>query len=338
MSGFQIQTGQEVQREGVAVFAPWLRRCAPALAILAGVSTFAGFEVARSHEPLRWERDDSVQASSLLDSSLANAKTGVAAGDVDPLAANLARLAHLPPQEQAERSLVAAIHRDPQAVELIGQSVDHWRGQLRSTDSLVDLIQTAMNSNDLRVRAAALETDLAASNLPKSPESVTRLITMLREHPQEPAWALWRLGALGNRGVEPDLVLRTLMKYAESSNEESRYWAVEGLAALGSDAAVDPLLERFANDPSGRVRQRAACNLAESGMLTKGQRLAAVPDLLNFFENDGLDATTRGWVFGALRLITGQSFGNDVDIWRRWWAQRDTRHHHRTGDAHTSFA
>ena len=337
MSRFHSQDGHAFRRPVAPTFVPVLRRCLPALAILAAVSTLAGFEVARSHEPLQGPGTDSAQAPSILVPHTTSFKTEDRAPEVDPIVGTMARFAQLPPQEQAERSLLAAIHRDPQAVELIGKSADSWRGQLRSTDTLVDLIQTAMNSNDLGVRRAAVETDLAASNLPKSPESVTRLVTMLRDHPQEPAWALWRLGALGNRGVEPDLVLRTLTKYAQSSNEQARYWAVEGLAALGSDAVVDPLLERFAHDPSARVRQRAACNLAESGMLTKEQRLAAVPDLLNFFENDGLDSTTRGWVFGALRLITGQALGNDADTWRRWWAQRDTRHHHRSGDAHTSF-
>jgi hypothetical protein len=337
MSGFNPQS-DGLRQAGATPFAHVTRRSVPVLALLAALSTFAGFEVARSREPLPRGNADAVQAALLPDRRSANVEESVAATEVDPAAADMARLAHLPPQQQAERSLIAAIHRDPRALELIDHSVDGWRGQLRNTDSLVDLIQTAMNSNDLRVRGAALETDLAASNLPKSPESVNRLVAMLRDHPREPAWALWRLGALGNRGVEPDVVLSTLLKYANSSNEEARYWAVEGLAALGTDGVVDPLLERFAHDPSARVRQRAACNLAESGMLTKEQRLAAVPDLLNFFENDGLESTTRVWVFGALRLITGQAFGNDADMWRRWWAQRDTRHRHRTGDAHTSFA
>ena len=44
-------------------------------------------------------------------------------------------------------------------------------------------------------------------------------------------------------------------------------------------------------------------------MLTKQQRLAAVPELLNAFDDDAIDATTRGWVYGALRLITGAELG-----------------------------
>ena len=92
---------------------------------------------------------------------------------------------------------------------------------------------------------------------------------------------------------------------------------------LGTDAAVDPLLDRFAHDPSPRVRQRAACSLAQSGMLTHEQRIAAVPDLLNFLDDDSLDSETRGWVYGALRLITGEPLGNNPIEWQQWWAHHD---------------
>ena len=93
---------------------------------------------------------------------------------------------------------------------------------------------------------------------------------------------------------------------------------------LCSDASISPLLDIFAHDPSPRVRQRAACSLAESGMLTPEQRLTAVPHLLNFLDDDSLNAATRGLVYGALRVITGAAIGNDVKAWREWWAHHDT--------------
>ena len=96
---------------------------------------------------------------------------------------------------------------------------------------------------------------------------------------------------------------------------------------LGNDAAVDPLLDRFAYDPSAKVRKRAGCNLAKAGMLTKEQRLAAVPNLLNLFDDDAIDSSTRGWVYGALRLITGAELGNDANAWRKWWANRAAHKH-----------
>jgi HEAT repeat protein len=234
----------------------------------------------------------------------------------------------LAPQEQAERLLERAIARDTEALDFIGKDLSGWRGHLRNTDRLFDLIHTALNSEDLRVRGSALEIDLAANNLRKTPQSVAHLVQQLRDNPADRSWALWRLGALGNRGVEPDKVLAQLLNYAHDRSEETRYWAVEGLAMLGTDAAIDPLLDRFAYDPSSKVRKRAGCNLAKAGMLTKQQRLAAVPNLLNLFDDDAIDPNTRGWVYGALRLITGAELGNDANAWRKWWANRNTAHRH----------
>jgi len=71
-------------------------------------------------------------------------------------------------------------------------------------------------------------------------------------------------------------------------------------------------------------RQRAAVGIAESGMLTHEQRFAAVPDLLNFLDDDALDSDTRGWVYGALRLITGEPLGNNPQTWQQWWSHHDS--------------
>jgi HEAT repeat protein len=277
---------------------------------LALFSTLAGFEVARFQGASHWSSTDSVQAASLGEIPVGTTS------DVNDLSL-------LPPQEQAERLLDRAIGRDRESLEQITNSVDSWRGHIENTDHLYDLIHQALNSGDLRVRAAAVEIDLAANNLSKSPETVSRLVQKLRDDPAERPWTLWQLGALGNRGVQPEIVLAQLRNYAHDRNEQTRYWAVEGLAILGTDDVIDPLLDRFAHDLSSRVRQRAACNLAESGMLTREQRLTAIPDLLNFFDDDGMDSATRGWVYGALRMITGEELGNDANAWRKWWAQRD---------------
>jgi HEAT repeats len=300
------------------------RYAVPALA-LAAVSTLTGFEVARFQGSARWSNGNLVEASSITAATTRSSPTASASLAVDPNADTFSRLG---PQEQAERSLERAIARDTESLEIIGKNVDGWRGHLRNTDHLFDLVHTALNSDDLRVRGSALEIDLAANNLSKSPQSVARLVQQLRDDPANRSLILWRLGALGNRGVEPKTVLAQLLNYSQDRNEETRFWAVEGLAALGSDEVVDPLLDRFVHDPSARVRKRAGCNLAKAGMLTKEQRLAAVPDLLNLFDDDGLDSTTRGWIYGALRLITGAELGNDANAWRKWWANRNTAHKH----------
>ena len=285
------------------------------MAALAVVSTLAGFEVAR-HSQSRWVSSDLVQAATLP----ANA----GATPAQPL--SLEVVSRLAPQPQAEQLLERAIARDFESLDALNQKLPLWRGQLRNTDHLYDLIRTALNSDDMPVRASAIDTDLVASNIDKTSDSVARLVQQLNADPDDRTLALWHLGALGSRGIEQKLVLAQLLHYVHDRNEVTRYWAVEGLALLGTDETVDPLLDRFAHDPSARVRKRAGCNLAKTGMLSKEQRLAAVPNLLNMFDDDALDATTRSWVYGALRLITGAQLGNDANAWRQWWANRTTTH------------
>jgi hypothetical protein len=287
-----------------------------AFLILAVLSATAGFQVGRIKAV--WAR---LQPAPEL-----RAGSDTSQPIFDPLKAGFAEINRLAPQQQAESLLENAIHRRKGSIEFIQQSVDLWRGHLQNTDHLFDLVLTALKSEDLRVRGAALEIDLAANNLSKSAKSIARLERQIRNEPEERAFALWRLGALGNRGVQPKAVLARLVFYAHDRDEQTRLWAVEGLAMLGTDGAVDPLLDRFAHDPSPRVRQRAACDLAQSGMLSREQRLGAVPDLLNFLDDDSLDGDTRGWVYGALRLITGEPLGNDTHAWQQWWAHHDAPH------------
>jgi HEAT repeats len=303
-----------------------LRRFAAPMVALAVVSTMAGFEAAH-RSPSKWASSGLVQAATLPGNAGFTGATANAATTAQPSSPlTLEAISRLAPQSQAEQLLERAIVRDFDSLDAINNKLPLWHGQLRNTDHLYDLIHTALNSDDMRVRGSAIEIDLAANNLDKTPDSVARLVQQLHADPDDRTLGLWQLGALGNRGVEQKLVLAQLLHYVHDGSEVTRYWAVEGLALLGTDTTVDPLLDRFAHDPSARVRKRAGCNLAKSGMLTKEQRLAAVPELLNLFDDDALDSTTRSWVYGALRLITGAELGNDANAWRQWWANRTTAH------------
>src|ERR1700676_5385109 len=230
-------------------------------------------------------------------------------------------IAALPAQQQAERLLERAVNHYDGALELIGKSVDNWFGQLELQGQLSSLLTTALNSNDLHVRAAALEIELAAYNLPKRADSADNLIERIRREPSARPWALWMLGVLGNRGVETHRAFVTLMDHRHDPDEQTRYWAVEGLSMLGTDETVAPLLEAFRSDPSPLVRERGGCGLARCGILMRRHRLRAVPDLLKMSDDKTLDDSTRGWVFQALRDITGASIAADAAAWRSWWAQ-----------------
>jgi hypothetical protein len=293
---------------------PAIRRTT-VLVLLAAFSLVAGFETART-----------TFRAPQLDSGLQAAGSSPSVSPVSmPAAENksAAEFKRLPLQQQAERLLERAIDGDEASLDMLRENVDEWRGHIKNTDRLFDLVLAALNSRDLCVRTAAIDVDLAANNLSKSPDSVARLLRQLQGDPQGRGMALWRLGSLGNRGVEPERVLESLLNYAHDRSEHTRYWAVEGLAMLGNDAAVAPLLERLTHDPSALVRERAASSLGQSGMLTREERLAAVPHLLNFADDDSLNTTTRELVYGTLRVITGAPVGNDANAWREWWAQHD---------------
>src|SRR5229473_784318 len=196
-------------------------------------------------------------------------------------------IAALPAQQQAERLLERAINHYDGALELIGQSVSNWYGRLELQGQLSSLLTAALNSNDLQVRGASLEIELAAYNLPKRSESAENLI--VRNEPSARPWALWMLGVLGNRGVETRKAFVTLMDHRHDPDEQTRYWAIEGLSMLGTNETLAPLLEAFRSDPSPLVRERGGCSLAQSGMLTREQRLRAVPDLLKMADDMTLD-------------------------------------------------
>jgi HEAT repeat protein len=248
-----------------------------------------------------------------------------------PIAASPARLSdhevrELPQmtnQQQAERLLERAINHYEGAAEWIEKSVDGWRGSLKLTPQLNTLITSGLNAADLRVRACAIEIDLAALNLEKTPETVDNLILALESQRAAIFSNLWSLGLLGNRGVEPERVFQALLKYTRDGEVKVRYWAVEGLAYFGTDATVEPLLNIFRNDPSPEIRERAACSLAQSGMLRQSQRMKAVPALLNYLEDPAIDPTTHQWVLQALGDISGESLGDSVAAWRSWYSRQD---------------
>ena len=103
-----------------------------------------------------------------------------------------------------------------------------------------------------------------------------------------------------------------MVSQLQDPDPEVRHWAVEGLAYLGTNETIAPLLQAFHDDPSPMVRERAACSLAQSGMLTQEQRHSVIPHLLDYADDASLDTQTHGWVYQALRDITGQTLPNDT--------------------------
>ena len=233
-----------------------------------------------------------------------------------------AKLSGLSGQQQAELLMNATINHDARAAVLVTERAQQWRGRLKLTPELTGTLQTALNDHDLKARAAALDVYLAVYNVAKTPRSAAHLREVAQTDPKSRGWALWMLGALGNRGVERDAALNTLLAHIHDSDEQTRYWTIEGLAHLGSDATIAPLLDEFQNDPAKQVRERAACSLAESGMLTHEQRLRAAPALIAMTNDASTDATIKEWAYQALGAITGETFGKDSASWQTWSANQ----------------
>jgi len=227
---------------------------------------------------------------------------------------------HLKPQKQAEALLELAVANSDGAVEKISSRVDDWQGQVRWNSQIATLTTAALNSSDMRVRESGIEVELAAYGVTKNSAGLDYLLKTSEsaDHAKK-IWALWALGLMGNRGVETDQVVEVLTGHLKDSDEDSRRWAVEGLALVGTTQTIEPLLKTMHDDPSASVRERAACSLAESGMLTREQRLSAVPRLLSYSDDPALDAQTHTWAFQALSDITRQHLPNDSAAWRNWY-------------------
>ena len=253
-------------------------------------------------------------------------------GKPEPASANVLSQHHIEaldamaPLAQAEFLLERSMNHYEGANGEIESRLAGWRGKIEPSERFENLFRMAINSDDLRVRAAAVEIDVLARKLEKTAETVDRLEPIARTGEQGPrANALWDLGLIGNRGVEQVRVAQILLASLHDQNVNIRYWAVEGLAYLGTDAAIEPLLDTFHDDESPMIRERAACGLAQSGMLSRQQRMKAVPRLLDYAGDFAFDAQTRGWVFQALRDITGQSLPPDPSAWREWYAKVEGR-------------
>ena len=222
-------------------------------------------------------------------------------------------------QDQVARLLERAINHYRGATEEIAKRVDGWTGQFHPTPELETMTNTAYFSSDLRVRAAALEIWLARDNLRKTPETVDELIGRAAATSERRYFVLSSLGILGNRGIEPEKVFDTLCLYVQDPDPATRAAAINGLGLLGTESTIAPQLAVLHNDSSHDLRERAACNLADSGMLSRELRQKAVPELVRFSQDPDLDATTKKWVYQALREITGQNLRDDSGAWVSWY-------------------
>ncbi len=224
----------------------------------------------------------------------------------------------------AQDAAAAEANHDHGATDMIAKLVEGWHGKLHRTERWQDLETTALYSNDLRVRAAAIEINLAVNNLAKADDTAKELMDSGKQQESNRPWDAWELGMLASRGIEPDRIHELLVTWAHDNQQQTRFWAVEGLAHIGTEETIKDFLDVLRNDASMDVRERAGCSLAKSGMLTREQRMKAMPGLLELTDDPSLNATTRLWVYQALREITNENLPNDPATWRNWYFSKGT--------------
>ena len=98
----------------------------------------------------------------------------------------------------------------------------------------------------------------------------------------------------------------------QAPDERVRLRAIEAIAFIGTDATVEDLVEAFHHDPSFGVRiEGGGCGLAHCGMLTRAQRMQAIPGLIDMVEDKLLDPATLPYGYRALREITDETLPDD---------------------------
>ena len=229
----------------------------------------------------------------------------------------------LPPQQQAERLLQYAISHHVGATDEIKARVREWRGVIATSPAMATLLDVARNGADLRVRAAAIEIELAVANMAKTAGQVDALLARIAESPKDARWETYMLGLLGNRGVETDRIHTELRALARADAEIVRYQAYAAIANLGTDDSVADLVKAFHHDPSAMVQiDGGGCGLAHCGMLTRAQRMMAVPGLLEMVEDQALDTNILAYAYRALREITDENLPDEAPKWREWYATK----------------
>jgi hypothetical protein len=161
-------------------------------------------------------------------------------------------------QAEGERLLQKLASGDSGAADQVLERSANWTGQTHRTPKADQSILIALNRPDLHTREAALAAELALDGVPQSEAGFSMLKEALGD-PSQRVWALWMLGALGNRGIDPVHTAKILESFLTDPDVNVRASAVNGLSLLATDETVPPMLDRFRNDPSPVVEERAAC-------------------------------------------------------------------------------
>ncbi|HEU5232975.1 MAG TPA: HEAT repeat domain-containing protein [Terriglobales bacterium] len=236
--------------------------------------------------------------------------------------ADLARISALPVQDQAEDLLERSIGHDPRALDIFNSHYADYKGEVKQSPRMQQLLNRAQYSTDLRVRYAYSDMMLAMEGWSKDSEAVSILLGRAKNDPSSRAYDMWYLGMLGGRGVETEQVQNALYDYARTDPDAKvRQAAAEGLRFLGTDQALDDLFQIFTTDASFSVRDRAGCNISDCGDFMRKQRMRIFPKLLELAEAPDTNAQMRNWSFLAMQEIADVGLPANAKAWHQWYDQ-----------------
>jgi len=220
-------------------------------------------------------------------------------------------------QSQAEALLQKVAAGDDSAAQQVLDESDSWQGKTQRTSNADQLLNVSLNSTNIHTRQASLQAELAMDGVERSEAGLDRLEPALKD-PGTRGWALWMTGAMGNRGVDPMRAAIMISAYLQDPDVKTRVAAVNAFSLLGTDATIPLVLDRFFNDSSPAVQERAACGLAQSGMYTHEQRMTAAAALVARLDSPNLTAQQHAWMLQALRDISGKNLGTNSSEWQQW--------------------
>jgi hypothetical protein len=226
-------------------------------------------------------------------------------------------------QSEAEALFGRAAAGDTDAAQQVLSEASSWAGRTQRTPRANQFVTACLNSRDLNVRDAAIAALLAFDGVPANPVGLDMAEQAVGK-PSQRLWGLWTVGALANRGVDPIRAAKVISAYVTDPDVRTRAAAVDGLSLVATDETVPMLLDRFRNDPSPIVQERAACDLSEAGMYTHVQRMVAARRLVGWVGDASLSAQQRGWATQALIDIAGKSFGANPSAWQSWYDQQSS--------------
>ena len=221
-------------------------------------------------------------------------------------------------QAEVETLLEHLASGDSAAIDQVLRESDGWLDRVQRTPRTNQLLMATLNQHDPRIRGAALQATLALDGVSRDDAGLNRL-ELAVANPNQRAWALWMLGALGNRGTQQERVVQILKSYLDDLDERTRSGAVDSLGIVASDGTVPILLERFRNDRSPVVQESAARTLGEGGMYTHEQQMSAAASLVGWLDGASLSVQQKSWAAHTLRDISGQNLGADAAAWQQWY-------------------